>query len=92
MNESSCEEIESLLAVLSVANIGSLDPNHLEHRLEHWCADEGTSWQTNNDDCSPRSDVFGGLLEGLLVDSHQDDCVRTKPVIGGSSNVLGDVA
>jgi len=49
------------------------------------------SWQTNDDDSTSRSNIFGCLLERLLVDGDQDDGVWPETILGGFSDVLGDV-
>ena len=70
VDEAAFEEIKSFRTVLSVAHIRALNSHHLEHRLKHGCANRGTSRQTNHNDSASRPDIFGGLLEGLLGDSH----------------------
>lgn len=92
VDETACEEGESLLRVLSVADVRGLDANHLEHRLEDWCSDVCTGRQTNDDDGTSGSNVFCGLLEGLLVHSHEDDGMGAQTIRGSSADILGDVA
>lgn len=92
MNYSTSEELKSLLTVLSVTDVRALDSDHLEDRLEDWCSDMGTRRQTNHNDGSSGSDIFGSLLEGFLVDGHEDDSVGSEAVLSGCSNIFRDVA
>lgn len=92
MDETSSEEIKSLGRILSVADVRSLNSDHLEHRLEDWCSNVCTSWQTDDDDGTSRPNVLSSLLEWFLVDGDQDDSVWAKTIRSGSSDILGDVA
>lgn len=58
----------------------TLDPDHLDDGLEDGSPEVSTSGKTNADNGSTRSDVLSSLLEGLLVDSDEDDSVRTKTI------------
>lgn len=75
LDHTTSEEVNSLIAVLSVSDVRCLDADHLEDRLEHWCFDKGTCGQTDDDDGTAWSDVLGSLLEWLLVHSDEDDGV-----------------
>lgn len=91
LDHTASEEVNSLITVLSVSDVRGLDAHHFENRLEHWCLDEGTCGQTDDDDGTARSDVFCGLLEGLLVHSDEDDSVWAQTVWCGGADVLGNV-
>lgn len=71
----------------------TLDPDHLDDRLEDGSLEIGTGGKTNADNGSARSDVLSSLLEGLLVDSDKDDSMGTKTIRCGllyiGNNVLG---
>lgn len=69
----------------------TLDPHHLDDGLEDGSLEVGTSGKTNADDGSARSDVLSGLLEGLLVDSDEDNSVRTKTIRCGLLYIGNDV-
>lgn len=92
LDEAAGVKVQGLLAVLPVADVGSLDPDHLQDRLEDRRPDVGLGGQTDDDDRAPWSDVLGGLLEGLLADGHQDDGVGSQAVLGGVLDVLDHVA
>lgn len=92
VNKPALEEVKSFRAVCSVADVRSLDSDHLEHRLEHWGANVGSGGKTDHNDSPSGSNVFGGLLEWLFGDGHKKDGVGSKPVRGRSSHVLSDVA
>ena len=80
MNQSSCEEINCLFAVLSVSDVAALDANHLEYRLKHRCLNLGACRQADDNNCATRSDVLGSLLEWLLVDSDKDNSVWAEAI------------
>jgi hypothetical protein len=71
----------------------TLDSDHLDDRLENGSLEVSTGWETNADDGTAWSNVFGGLLEWLLVDGNEDDCMRTETIGCGllyiSDEVLG---
>lgn len=69
----------------------TLDPDHLDDGLEDWSLEVGTSGETNADDGSARSDVLSSLLEGLLVNSDEDDSVGTKAIRRGLLYIGNDV-
>lgn len=92
MDQTTCEEVKSLIRVLSVADVRGLDSDHLEHGLEDWCSDVGVGWETDDDDGTSWSDVFGSLLEWLLVDSDQDDGMWAKTISSSGSDVLRHIA
>lgn len=66
-----------------------LDSDHLDDGLEDGGLQVGTGGETNADDGTAWADVLGSLLEGLLVDSDEDDGVGTKAV-GGGCLYIGD--
>lgn len=67
----------------------TLDSDHLDNRLEYGSLEVGTGWETNANDCTASSYVLSSLLEWLLVDSDEDDCVGTK-TIGSSLLYIGN--
>jgi hypothetical protein len=80
MDQATAVEFDGLGAVLAVTHVRTLYPDHLDDRLEDWCLKVSTGGETNADDCAARADVFSSLLEGLLVNSDEDDGMRTKTV------------
>ena len=91
MDQPPGEEVYGLFAVLPVANVAALDANHLEHRLEDGRLDLSTCWKSDDDNCTAGANVFSCLLEGLLGDCNQDDSMWAEAVLGGGTDVLGDV-
>jgi hypothetical protein len=91
LDEAAAEEVERLAGILTVADIGTLDRNHLDDRLEDGRAEVSAGRETDADDCTARTDVLGGLLEGFLVDGNEDDGVRTETVLGAGLYILDDV-
>jgi len=69
----------------------TLNPDHLDDGLEHGSLEVGTGGETNADDGSAGSDVLSSLLEGLLVDSDEDDSVGTKTIGCGLLYIGNDV-
>lgn len=77
---------------MSVADIRALDSDHLQDGFKDWGADVCLCGETDDDDGSAGSDVFGGLLEWLLVDRNEDDGVGAESVFGGGLDILDNVA
>lgn len=59
LDETAAEEVQGLGRVLAVADVGSLDGDHLDDRLEDGCAEVGTGGETNADDGTAGTDVLG---------------------------------
>ena len=91
VDETPAEEVNGLAGVLAVSDVRSLDRLDTNDGLEDRCAKVRTSGETDGNDGPTGSEVLGGLLERLLVDSHQDDGVGPEAVLGGSLHVFDDV-
>jgi hypothetical protein len=91
LDQATSVEVNGLGGVLAVTNVGTLNPDHLDDRLENGGLQVGTSWETDADDSSAWSDVLSSLLEGLLVDSNENDSVGTKAIGSGLLDVSDDI-
>lgn len=58
LDDAATVEFDGLGAVLAVANVRSLDGDHLDDGLKHWSPQVGTGWQTNADDRAAWSHVL----------------------------------
>ena len=70
---------------------GTLNPDHLDDRLEDGCHEVGACGKTDTDDGTARSYVLSSLLKRLLVDSNENNCVRPETVRCGLLYIGDDV-
>lgn len=91
LDQATSVEVDGLGAVLAVADVGSLYPDHLDDRFKHGRLEVGTSWKTYADDGTARSNVLSRLLEWLLVHSHEDNSMRTKTIRCSLLHISNDV-
>ena len=91
IDEPPAEKINGLAGIFAVADVGPLDRLDSNDCLEDWRAEVRAGWQADCDDGPARAKVFGGLLEGFLVDSDEDDCVGPEAILGGGLDVLDHV-
>lgn len=61
-DETASEEFDGLGGIFSVADVGTLDGNHLDDGLEDWCAEIGAGWKTNANNGTARTDVLPNTL------------------------------
>lgn len=91
LDQTPCVKVESLLCVLAVAHVATLDLDHAHNGLKHGRGDEGIAWQADAAHDTARAHICGGLLEGLLGDGEQDSGVGTQAVGGGGLDVGNQV-
>jgi hypothetical protein len=91
VDEAAGKEVEGLLGVLSVADVGALDGDHADDALKDGGRDAGAGGETDADDAAAGADVVGGLLEGLLGDCEQDGGVGAQAVRGGGLDIGDEV-
>ena len=58
LDETAAEEVNGLSAVSAVADVGCLDGDHLDDRLEDWGLDDCAWWETDEDDCAAWANVL----------------------------------
>ena len=58
LDDATTEELQSLGRVLSVADVGTADRDHLDDGFEDGSAEVGACWETDADDCSSGTDVL----------------------------------
>lgn len=89
MDQPTSKEINRLLTILSIANIAAFDVDHPDCGVKNRRLEECTCRKPNDHDGAARTNILGGLLEGLLRDSEEEDCVGSK-TSWCSSFYLGD--
>jgi hypothetical protein len=91
LDETTTVELDRFAAILTVTDIRSFYCDHLDNRLKHWCLEVRACWETDADDGAAGADIFGGLLERLLVDRDEDDGMGTKTIWSGLLHIGNDI-
>lgn len=91
VDETAPEEIDRFARVLAVADVGSFDCFHADDRFEDGGAQVGPGGEADRDDRASWADVLRRLLEGFLVDGHEDDSMGAGAVFRRGLDVLDDV-
>lgn len=91
LDQAATEKLNRLGAILAIADIGALDPDHFDDGLEDRSLEVGARGQADANDGAARADILGRLLERLLVDGDEDDDVGAKAVRGRFLDVGDEV-
>lgn len=88
LDKSAGKEVYCFYAILSVANVASLDVDHTDNGVEDRGSKECAGWHADSDDTTLGANVLGCLLEGLFGHSEKNHGVGTKAFRSGCLDVL----